>query len=306
MTALLLALAVGLAAGVVWPALGRFIGSRMSVAVLVVIAVQGGVLGSSDAVAEAWGETVVYGLLLAVSMAVCVTLSVESVARLQARWAAPGPVVARDGGPRPTLDLRGPALILGMLLLGGVLGRVWSAGPWGTLSTQSLIALLFVVGADLGQQRRAIAQQLRAAADVVWIVPLALLASFGGGALASLAMPFGVAGIASGALGSGWYSLAGPMMTELGGPLLGAVVLLGNLFRETIAMIAIPWLAAKGWSRQAAAALGGATAMDTTLPFVVSGWGPRGAVTSLGVGVGLSVIGPPLIAVMWNVMTAAG
>jgi uncharacterized membrane protein YbjE (DUF340 family) len=301
MTTLLLALAAGLVAGVVWPAAGRALGARMTWAVLAVIAIQGGVLGSSDEVARAWGQTVGYGLLLAASMSVCVTLAVEAVARMLASRSAPGPSRPVAGGPRPSVDVRGPVLILGMLLLGAVIGRLWTEGPWGTLSTQSLVALLFVVGADLGQQRRAIVQQMRAAADLVWIVPVALFASFVGGALASVAMPFGVAGIASGALGSGWYSLAGPMMTELGGPVLGAVVLLGNLFRETIAMIVIPWLAARGWSRQAASALGGATAMDTTLPFVVCGWGPRGAVTALGVGVGLSMTGPPLIAVAWNV-----
>lgn len=299
MTELLLALALGAAVGLAHPGVGRAIGRTLTAAVFAVVAIQGGVLGASDEVANAWGRTILHGAALAVLMAVFVTCSVEAVARLRGRRrvAEAGPA-AVDA----SVDLKGPILILSMLVGGAVAGRLAPDGPWASLSTSSLLVLLFIVGADLGQQRRAIASQLRAAADVVWVAPVALVASGAAGWVASQFMPYGVAGPTAGALGSGWYSLAGPIITELDGPAVGGVVLLGNLLRETIAMLTIPWLAARGWSRQAAAALGGATAMDTTLPFVVRGWGARGAVTSLGVGVALSTLGAPLIGLVWELL----
>lgn len=68
------------------------------------------------------------------------------------------------------------------------------------------------------------------------------------------------------ASGFGWYSLSGSMMTQAYGAFWGAVALLNDLGRELFALIFIPALMKK--SPSAALTVGGATAMDFTLPAI--------------------------------------
>ena len=68
--------------------------------------------------------------------------------------------------------------------------------------------------------------------------------------------------------GMGWYSLTGIMLTDLAGAGVGAVAFLGNLMREMLSFLVIPWIA-KHMNHYTAIAPAGATSEDTTLSMLV-------------------------------------
>lgn len=106
------------------------------------------------------------------------------------------------------------------------------------------------------------------------MIPLAVaLGSLAGAAVSGLFLDMPVHEAMTVGAGFGWYSLSGLMISQMGNVELGAVALLSNAFREIIAMLIIPLVAAKV-GKIAAIAPGGATAMDTTMPLVSKACGP--------------------------------
>ncbi|MCI4352372.1 MAG: lysine exporter LysO family protein, partial [Thermoplasmata archaeon] len=73
----------------------------------------------------------------------------------------------------------------------------------------------------------------------------------------------------------GWYTLAGPLVTRAAGPELGLMAFLANFLREVVTIALAPWIGRK-LGGDGLAALGGATAMDTTL-YSVTRWGSKDA-----------------------------
>ena len=67
--------------------------------------------------------------------------------------------------------------------------------------------------------------------------------------------------------GFGWYSLSGVLISNLGDPVLGSVAFLANMFRESLALLLIPFLGRSAIPAMAVS-VGGATAMDVTLPLI--------------------------------------
>ena len=110
-----------------------------------------------------------------------------------------------------------------------------------------------------------------AAALVVWAV---------------FAIPLPVA-LAAGS-GFGFYSLAGPLVAARAGAALGFVAFLANFLRENLVMITSPWSGAR-LRGEGLAALGGATAMDTTLYFVTRYGDPEAGSLALATGLVLTV-----------------
>jgi uncharacterized membrane protein YbjE (DUF340 family) len=84
------------------------------------------------------------------------------------------------------------------------------------------------------------------------------------------------------------------MALEQAGTEVGAYVFLSNMFRETITIIALPFLAGH-IPPAAGAAMGGATSMDSSLTVIRRSWGPVGAMWGLVVGTTLSLAGPFLL-----------
>ncbi|MCE4606436.1 MAG: lysine exporter LysO family protein [Desulfurococcales archaeon] len=90
---------------------------------------------------------------------------------------------------------------------------------------------------------------------------------------------------------SGWYSLVGPMISQVD-PLMGLVGFLANLLREIIHILIYPVLAKCCWFP--AIAVGGATTMDTGLPVVAIYGGRRASIVSMIHG-GLITLTAPII-----------
>ncbi|HTW55923.1 MAG TPA: LysO family transporter [Thermoplasmata archaeon] len=148
--------------------------------------------------------------------------------------------------------------LLGALGVGYGLGRLsgWALGagiPW------ALYALLAVVGLDLTLTWTSVRR--------AWL-PIAA-ATAGALGAAGLVMLVGVApnlALAT-TLAFGWYTLAGPLIVARAGAALGLVAFLANFLRENLTMVSAPVVGPR-LGGEGVAALGGATAMDTTLYFV--------------------------------------
>jgi len=158
-------------------------------------------------------------------------------------------------------------VLVGAVLVGFALGRVVSV-PTGTAIEWALYALLALVAFDLPLNW--------AGVRAVW-VPLTAAAA---GALSAGAIFALVSGTAlpvamATALAFGWYTLAGPLVLARAGALLGLLAFLTNFLRENLTMVLSP-VVGRRLRGEGLTALGGATAMDTTLYFVTR-YGDRDA-----------------------------
>jgi uncharacterized membrane protein YbjE (DUF340 family) len=147
--------------------------------------------------------------------------------------------------------------------------------------TLTLYVLLLLVGLSIRFERTGLAR--------AW-VPIASAAV---GALGASVVYFAVTRLALGAslavgLAFGWYSLAGPLVSARDGPAIGLLAFLVNFLREILTMLLAPRLGPR-LGGPGLAALGGATAMDTTLPFVLRYGSEESASLALTSGLVLTV-----------------
>jgi uncharacterized membrane protein YbjE (DUF340 family) len=159
------------------------------------------------------------------------------------------------------------ALVMGVLLgfshvipesaLGGVaFGSRWL-----------LIALLFLVGIDVGANKEVL-RDLRKMGVRVLVLPLAITAgSLLGGVVISFLQDVSIYESLAVASGMGYYTLSSIILTQAVGSSLGTLAFLSNIFREILTVVTCPVLARI--NRLAPVASGGATSMDTTLPVII-------------------------------------
>jgi uncharacterized membrane protein YbjE (DUF340 family) len=207
------------------------------------------------------------------------------------------PVVASPSAGAPGWGhFKGPAILLAFVVIGTALGVAlpeFRSINYGSVTGWVLNALLFMVGMQFAQSGLSLKSAF-ARADTA-LVPAATVAGslLGGLAVAAL---FGISagkGLAL-AAGFGWYSLSGVLIADLGDPLLGSAAFLANLLREALALLLIPLL---GASKRpfSAIGVGGATAMDVTLPLIEQCAGPAAVPISFASGAMLSLLVPVLV-----------
>lgn len=224
--------------------------------------------------------------LLGVSAALGLTTGLASAALA---WAI-------SGRSRP-LEAAGPygalgwtfatvaAVALGVLLSERV---PWASG----LLMPSLYLLILLVGVDLASGWSP-GELFRAAARSLWIPAAAAAASLASGWALGLALGIGPRLSLAASAGFGWYSLAGPLMAASAGPQAGALGFFSNLAREISTVLLAPAVARLG--PEALAAMGGATAMDTTLgPISIAG-GRRATVHAIVTGSLLTLVAPGVV-----------
>jgi len=125
-----------------------------------------------------------------------------------------------------------------------------------------LYLLLFVVGYQINFSIRYLKNYFReislsltaTIAGALIIVPMALL--FNMNIKALLISSFGL----------GWYTFSGPFIALAYGPVYGSIAFLINLFREQMTILLSPYISKFGHISLISSA--GATAMDTSLPFI--------------------------------------
>lgn len=164
------------------------------------------------------------------------------------------------------------ALIVCALVMGVALGFFnilpeAALGGVGLCSRWLLIALLFLVGIDVGGNKEVLADLKRMGAKIL-VLPLAITAgSLLGGMVASVLTDVALYESLAVASGMGYYTLSSIILTQAVGTTLGTLAFLSNIFREILTVVTCPILARI--SRLAPLASGGATSMDTTLPVII-------------------------------------
>ena len=156
--------------------------------------------------------------------------------------------------------------VIAVFLLGtcvGLLGiDLSSIGLKGyTLLDFVLMALIFLIGLDLGRMRLKIGHRhLRVS---VVLIASTFIGSLIGGLLCYLLLksPYAIPV----ALGSGWYSYTAARVFKVS-VRWGAIALIANMLRELLCMLLYPLT--RGSLREAFISVGGATTMDTTLPII--------------------------------------
>jgi len=93
--------------------------------------------------------------------------------------------------------------------------------------------------------------------------------------------------------GMGYYSISAIINKSFLGDQIGLIALLTNLFRETATMLFCPFLV-RIFGPLAPISTGGATTMDTCLPFIRKNTCPEYALIAFFNGVILTVVVPPL------------
>ena len=197
-------------------------------------------------------------------------------------------------------QLKAPLKLLAFVVAGAFVGlllpptsfNMWKVTGW------TLDALLFFIGMQFIQSGTSLKQVLASPAAIA--VPLATIV----GTLASSLVLVPLFSLSPGkamalAGGFGWYSLSGVLISNLGDPVLGSVSFLANMFRESLALLLIPFLGRSSVPTMAVS-VGGATAMDVTLPLIEQSAGPWIVPVSFMSGALLSLVVPFLVPICFK------
>jgi uncharacterized membrane protein YbjE (DUF340 family) len=184
--------------------------------------------------------------------------------------------------------------VLTALTGGLILGLFLPSNAYSTYGTIFLYLLIFVIGISVGANTDTLKRAIRVLKRDVLLLPIF---SIGGALIGGV-----IAGMLTGvplkmslaiAAGLGWYSLAGPMLS-VASPIWGALAFLSNIEREIISFVLIPWMKGKK-GPLVPIAMGGATAMDTTMPMITRFSGEEYVLGALYNGMVLSMAVPLLI-----------
>ncbi len=173
---------------------------------------------------------------------------------------APPSASPAPSGPVPGSSVWLSIALVASLVAGYFVARGISVPAEGGI-TYALYLLLFLVGLGLQWLWRSLRRvwvPLTAAASGALIAGAIYSAATGLALRTSLAITFGF----------GWYSLDGPLVAAGLGAALGLLAFLANFLRENLTMLLAPVIGRRVRG-EGLAAMGGATAMDTTLYFVV-------------------------------------
>ena len=194
--------------------------------------------------------------------------------------------------------------ILAALIFGGVAGYLdanWAAvvnSVWVSdyLLNVSLILLLFVMGVAFAMDKDSVSK-IRLRGFRILIVPLAIaLGTVLSGVVSALVLGINLVATTAVSAGFGWYTLAGPMVSQAFGVKWGALSFAANFLRELLTIVTVSLMVKV--DKYAPTASGGATAMDTTLPVIVRYCGSDTLITAFLSGFVLSVMAPFAIMAM--------
>lgn len=272
------AFAAGWLVGRRWKPHGRWLPTVTLASVLVLV----GFLGAS------FRDTTASELATALPEAVLLVLAVlGATTAVFAVLRRAGPV----RGPRVAATIRPDRvptslLLLGALFVGYGVGRLVVL-PTGELISGALAVLLALVGYGI--------ELAWASVRRAWVPIVSAAAGAGLGALAvSIVARLPLPETFSSSLAFGWYSLAGPLVGARLGASVGLLAFLANFLREALTMVLAPYVGRR-MRGEGLAALGGATALDTTLYFVVRYGDPDAGPLALASGLTLTIAASLLV-----------
>jgi len=160
----------------------------------------------------------------------------------------------------------------------------------------SLIILLFLMGMIFSVDEKAVAKMRQIKLKIL-VVPLAVaLGSLLGGLVGGIILRTDIFASMGVCAGYGWYTLAGPLAGQLFGLEWGALGFAVNLLREFVTITTASLFAKL--DRYAPIAMGGATAMDTTLPIILHYCGQDTLITAFSSGFILTMAAPFTITII--------
>lgn len=165
-----------------------------------------------------------------------------------------------------------------------------------------LIVLLFLVGVDIGNNKKVIFELKRIGPRILLIPAVIITGSLIGGLLLSFFIEFSIYESLAIASGMGYYTLSSIILTQMVGSGLGTIAFLSNLIRETLTIIITPSISKK--SQLSPIASGGATSMDTTLPVIVKFTSKTVGLISIISGVIITFLVPLLVTLFARLITS--
>ena len=135
------------------------------------------------------------------------------------------------------------------------------------LITGALGILVMAAGIDIGINWSVVVKLARIGIQVLMVPILVTVGSLVGAVLGGMFFSMNIwESLAIGGAIS-WYSLAGPVTTQIAGPELGTINFLTNWMREFMAFLFVPFIA-RYIGFLPTIGPGGATTMDSTLPII--------------------------------------
>ena len=182
------------------------------------------------------------------------------------------------------------------VLSGGVLGWLFlpPGSDWiGDVVIGMLCLLVFFAGMDVGQNWTMMRELMRKGHQVIMVPVMVTIGSLLGGLIASFLVGMNPWDVMAVAAAVGWYSLSGPMITNMASVDLGTVAFMSNLMREIFSFALIP-IVARYVGHLAAIGPGGATTIDSTLPIISRFTSPQNAMIAFFSGFALTAV-PPIV-----------
>lgn len=271
------------------PAVLDFINTQTSRLVLVILTLMGLSLAGLDNIGQNLNQIITYTLVFFLIISGCNLLALPLLDRFM-------PTETEHGHQTlPLRDMVMESMKLIFVVAGGLVVGIVAGIDLGWVDQASesiLLLLLFLIGIQLRNSGMTLKQILLNKKGI--IIALTIIAtSLPGGLIAAwlLDLPYNQ-GLAM-ASGFGWYSLAGILIGDSLGPVMGGVAFLNELLRELVALSLIPMMI----SRYPSTAIGyaGATAMDFTLPVIQNCGGIRCVPIAIVSGFILSLLVPVLM-----------
>lgn len=271
------------------PSVLNFINTQTSRLVLVILALMGLSLAGLDNIGQNLNQIMIYTLVFFSLISGCNLLALPLLDKLLPTE------TAQQNQRLPFLTMMMESVKLIFVVAGGLVVGLIAGIDLGWVDKASeaiLLLLLFMIGIQLRNSGMTLKQILLNKKGM--LIALTIIStSLPGGLIAAwlLDLPY-QHGLAM-ASGFGWYSLAGILIGDSLGPVMGGVAFLNELMRELIALSLIPMIIA----RYPSTAIGyaGATAMDFTLPIIQSCGGIRCVPIAIVSGFILSLLVPVLI-----------
>ncbi|MDS1029949.1 lysine exporter LysO family protein [Bacillota bacterium LX-D] len=154
--------------------------------------------------------------------------------------------------------------------------------------------MLFSIGLEIGRDRQNFGR-IKSMGWSALLMPFSsLIGSILGAIIAGVLCKISLPVYLAIGVGSGFYSITGPLVASTFGAEAGALALLANFFREIMTLTLIPFIAL-AFKHNSLIAVGGATTMDSTLPVIVNSLGSESALFALTQGIVLTFVVPVLV-----------
>lgn len=195
-----------------------------------------------------------------------------------------------------------PIIILGAGVAAGFFGLVPNEmlGVTDGVIKGMVMLLCFVIGMDMGKNRK-MWKTIREMGRKAFVIPVtATVGAVIGGIITGKLTGIPLSISTASAAGGGYYSLTTILVKDLAGPEAATIAFISNLLRELAVMTAMPFLV-KLFGKWGSVGVAGATAMDTSLPFIIKSAGRDMAIAAFVSGVLLTVAMPVLVPLCYRI-----